>query len=643
MIIVIPLGGTGERFKKNGYKEPKALIKVFGKPILYYLLNNLNFSATIDAVCIPYNKEYLPYRLEESLRKDYPHINFHFLCLKNNTRGAAETLQIALSSFIEKNKDYKNLPFISLDGDNFYTNDILKLWGNSNRLITVHDVESAPIYSFVKLNGQGKTKIVDIVEKERVSDYICTGAYGFQSITEFLNYSSGILENDSHQQKGEFYISSVIKKMITDGIEFTNCPIERNDWTCLGTPIQIRTFCNNYPQVSCNDNNQCIQKQRICFDLDNTLVTYPKVAKDYTTVEPIQKNIDFLKYLRNFGHTIIIYTARRMKTHEGNAGSAMADVGKITFDTLAKFDIPYDEIYFGKPYAHVYIDDMALNAFDDLEKGTGYYMDSISPRDFNNLQQNSIETITKKSNDLSGEIYYYTHIPHVLKDMFPCLLNFDSENAQWYTMEKISGLPLTSLYLSQLMTETILKNVMNSIYRLQNSVNGCEREGDLNIYANYAEKLEKRYANYDYSRFPESTSKFEMLLSKLQEYQREKKGKCCIIHGDTVMTNIIINKYNKIKFIDMRGKVGDVHTIYGDYLYDWAKLYQSLVGYDEILQDKPLPEKYKESMISFFENYFVELFSKEELEWVKIITKSLYFTLIPLHNNSKCEAYYRMV
>ena len=29
MIIVIPLGGIGSRYKKNGYNKPKALIKVF--------------------------------------------------------------------------------------------------------------------------------------------------------------------------------------------------------------------------------------------------------------------------------------------------------------------------------------------------------------------------------------------------------------------------------------------------------------------------------------------------------------------------------------------------------------------------------------------------------------------------------------
>jgi len=39
------------------------------------------------------------------------------------------------------------------------------------------------------------------------------------------------------------------------------------------------------------------------------------------------------------------------------------------------------------------------------------------------------------------------------------------------------------------------------------------------------------------------------------------------------LVNIIINNHDKIKFIDMRGKLGDKETIYGYYLYDWAKLY----------------------------------------------------------------------
>jgi hypothetical protein len=167
-------------------------------------------------------------------------------------------------------------------------------------------------------------------------------------------------------------------------------------------------------------------------------------------VEPIEKNINFLTYLKSFGHTIIIYTARRMKTHKGNIGKVLCDIGKITFDTLEKFKIPFDEIYFGKPCADVYIDDLALNAYDNLEKELGYYMENISPRHFNSLEKGYIETFTKKSDDLSGEIYYYNNIPNEIKDLFPVLIDYDINN-KWYIIEKIQGITVTNLYLNESM------------------------------------------------------------------------------------------------------------------------------------------------------------------------------------------------
>ena len=56
-----------------------------------------------------------------------------------------------------------------------------------------------------------------------------------------------------------------------------------------------------------------------------------------------------------------------MKNNNGNLGSVFKDISKITFDTLEKFDIPYDEIYFGKPWADVYIDDNAFRFSDWVE------------------------------------------------------------------------------------------------------------------------------------------------------------------------------------------------------------------------------------------------------------------------------------
>jgi aminoglycoside phosphotransferase len=332
-----------------------------------------------------------------------------------------------------------------------------------------------------------------------------------------------------------------------------------------------------------------------------------------------------------------------MKTCNGNVGKTMKDIGMITFETLSNFDIPYDEIYFGKPYANVYIDDMALNAYDDLEKSLGFYMNTISPRVFNEINETAIDTITKKSIELRGEIYYYKNIPMSIKDMFPYLVNYDSETYKWYTMEKIKGLTLTTLYTSELLTTTILSHVMNSIERIHNVPIRNKNTSHINIYTNYHEKMKLRYQTYNYSRFKNFEHVFHDIQSILIDYEINDKGKLCVIHGDTVMTNIIINNHDKIKFIDMRGKLGNIETIYGDYLYDWAKLYQSLIGYDLILQDKEVSTVYKNKLLEYFESYFIELFSIQELCIMKTITKSLLFSLIPLHDNEKCDKYYELI
>ena len=77
MIIIIPIGGIGQRFKDNGYTKPKALIKLFGKIIISYLLDNLKLD-NIEYIFIPYNKEYKNYNFEELLIKQYPDICFKF-------------------------------------------------------------------------------------------------------------------------------------------------------------------------------------------------------------------------------------------------------------------------------------------------------------------------------------------------------------------------------------------------------------------------------------------------------------------------------------------------------------------------------------------------------------------------------------
>ena len=64
-----------------------------------------------------------------------------------------------------------------------------------------------------------------------------------------------------------------------------------------------------------------------------------------------------------------------MRTHNGNMGSVLADVGPVTFAQLAKYEIPFHDIHFGKPYADVYVDDLAVNANLDTMREIGWLLD----------------------------------------------------------------------------------------------------------------------------------------------------------------------------------------------------------------------------------------------------------------------------
>lgn len=630
MIIIIPLGGIGSRFKENGYTQPKALINVFGKSILFYLIDCIN-KKNINFIYIPYNKEYFNYRFEDLLRKKYSEINFRFLCLENNTGGAAETLKIAL-----ENLDVEDQPILSLDGDNFFSTDVVKIWNGENMVLTQCDKSNLDCFSFVSVNDDNF--ITDIVEKNRISNIACVGAYGFNSYKDLLKLSREVVEKNL-KFKNEFYISNIIKLMINKDYKIKTKVIDKKDWHCLGTPLQIKYFYNNFPKICCIDNEEKINNLRVCFDLDNTLVTYPKIKNDYTSVEPISKNIEFLKYLKKFGTTIIIYTARRMKTHKGNNGKILADIGKITFDTLEKFDIPYDELYFGKPFADFYIDDLGVNCFGNIEKNLGFYMENIKPRDFNSIEINKMETVTKKSNDLEGEIFYYNNIPKDLKDLFPIYIN--NYGVTEYTIEKIEGITCSNLYVSKLLSDNTLKHIMNSIKRIQDY--NVKLSDDIDIYFNYLDKVKTRYKNYDYSNFLKIEEVYEKIVYEMEEYKKSNLGKKKMIHGDPVMSNIILNNHGKIKFIDMRGKVGDKLTLQGDWLYDWAKLYQSILGYDFILLNKQIDIEYICKMKSVFEEYFIKLYSEKDMINVRKITNSLLFSLIPLHDNEKCIKYYHLI
>ena len=94
---------------------------------------------------------------------------------------------------------------------------------------------------------------------------------------------------------------------------------EIKNFTCLGTPNLVQKYTNQ-------------EKKIFCFDLDSTLVSKPKIEGDYNTCSLIKENVEFLNMLYRQGHKIIIYTARRMKTFQGNVFKVKSDIENITIN-----------------------------------------------------------------------------------------------------------------------------------------------------------------------------------------------------------------------------------------------------------------------------------------------------------------------
>lgn len=110
-------------------------------------------------------------------------------------------------------------------------------------------------------------------------------------------------------------------------------------------------------------------KKSIVFDLDDTLC-YPNhhetdSVKKYLDAKPNPKMILHLRMLQQRGWYIIIHTARRMVTHNGDISKIIEDIGEITQTWLGLYEVPYDELIFGKPYSNTYyVDDKAINLRD---------------------------------------------------------------------------------------------------------------------------------------------------------------------------------------------------------------------------------------------------------------------------------------
>lgn len=125
-----------------------------------------------------------------------------------------------------------------------------------------------------------------------------------------------------------------------------------------------------------------VQEKVVVIDVDGTLAGRRDLGQSYTDVTAVPGVVQKVRSLKERGYWIILYTSRNMRTYDGNIGRIMRHTAPVLVEWLARHEIPYDELHFGKPWCG----------------HDGFYVDdrAIRPREFVTLDLEEIEAIFRR-------------------------------------------------------------------------------------------------------------------------------------------------------------------------------------------------------------------------------------------------------
>jgi dTDP-glucose pyrophosphorylase len=234
--IVIPMAGLGSRFASVGFEKPKPFIDVDGKPMIVRVLDNLNYPDA-NYVLIA-RKEHLESEkvLVEQIVKDY---NVTFIGIDKLTEGTACTVLYARKYI---NND---LPLLIANSDQIvdvsirdYINDCFDR-NLDGSILTFKDFDLNPKWSFAKLNAKGL--VIEVKEKEAISEFATVGIYFFNKGSEFVNSALDmIIEND--RVNNEFYTCPVYNYLIKNDAKIGVYNIEFSGMHGIGTPEDLAVY-----------------------------------------------------------------------------------------------------------------------------------------------------------------------------------------------------------------------------------------------------------------------------------------------------------------------------------------------------------------------------------------------------------------
>lgn len=204
--LVMPMGGKGSRFSRQGYDFPKPLLEIRGKPFFYWSVQSVvRFIEVEDLIFVVLREHMEQYGIDRVIRQYYPNAIIH--CIPEVLNGAVLTCLEGVREISDTQ------PVLFNDCDHIFRctaferyckegfeavadGALLTFWSNEDK------------YSYLKYDCNGN--VTQTVEKKAISNDAICGCYFFRNRSVFEQAAKEYLTICSY---AEFFVSGVYNVM----------------------------------------------------------------------------------------------------------------------------------------------------------------------------------------------------------------------------------------------------------------------------------------------------------------------------------------------------------------------------------------------------------------------------------------------
>ena len=216
MKVIIPLAGKGTRLRPHTHTTPKPLLKVGGKPIMSYILDDLRALDVTEAVFIT---GYLKEEVERYVRTEYPDFKSHFVeqAVQDGTAGAVKLAE-----------PYIDEDCLIIFVDTLFDADLAlvkSLPSEVSGVIWAKEVEDYQRFGVIVTDDHGYMK--RIVEKPRdpISKLANIGLYYIKDWKLLFKGINSVI-NSPKSVSNEYYLTDAFQFMVDHGAKIKVEPVK---------------------------------------------------------------------------------------------------------------------------------------------------------------------------------------------------------------------------------------------------------------------------------------------------------------------------------------------------------------------------------------------------------------------------------